>query len=413
VKPDAPTSESETPAAAVTDFNSHDPAIAADPFPTYERLRATCPVTWSRSWGGFWVVSGHAEVASASRSPLVKTAQTLADGTTQGVSIPPLGHTGKLVPLEMDSPACLKYRRLLASFYSPSRVKARMPEFRRLAAECLNEVIESGSCDIVTALTLRLPGILTMRDIGLPEERWAEIETMLHRALLSAPHDLAASREAAQLICLDIIEEMEARRDGANGGLIEYLLKARVDGQPVSDEDIISMMYLLLLGIDPTSTLTATTLLYLAGDPELKARLIADRTLIPDVADEFLRWVSPVQGTSRTLAADMVSGGQELRPGDRLLLIWASANRDESVFPDAGRVDPDRDASAHLAFGGGQHYCLGAAMVRAMFTAMLDEVLTRIPDYVPSADAKWFPDLSSVYGVNELRITFPATPRNS
>ncbi len=396
------------------DYDSHDPAIAEDPYPVYARLRQSCPVQWSRAWDGYWVATGHREVSLAARNAKVfKTSQDLTDGTVQGVTIPPLGQTGRMVPLELDSPECLKYRKLMAAFYSPRRTAARAGEFRKLARECIDEVIESGSCDIVQALTEKLPSILTMRDIGIPEERWSEIDAMLHRALFSAPHDPPAAREAAQIICLDIVEALESRREGAPGGLLAHLITCEVDGEPVSDDAIVSMMYFLLLGIDPTSSLTAIALRTLDHRPELKARLMADRTLIPKAADEFLRWVSPVQGTSRILSEDVEMAGRTLRKGDRVLLAWAAANRDEGTFTDPDVVDLDRGSDRHMAFGGGPHYCLGAPMVREMFTAMLEEVFDRMPDYsVADESIRWFPDLTPVYGISALTVRFTPGARH-
>ena len=148
------------------DYDSHDPAIAVDPFPSYAKLRASCPVQWSRAWDGYWVATGHQEVSAAARDARIfKTSQNLADGTIQGVTIPSLGQTGRMIPLELDSPECLKYRKLISAFYSPSRIAGRADEFRHLAATCVDEVIEAGACDIVEALTEKLPSILTMRDI--------------------------------------------------------------------------------------------------------------------------------------------------------------------------------------------------------------------------------------------------------
>ncbi len=401
------------------DFDSHDPALARDPFPAYERLRAAGPVTWSGNWDGFWVAVGHAEVSAAARSRRLLTGRTLPDGTVQGVTIPPLGQTGRMAPLELDAPLSLKYRKVLAAFYSAGRVRARERELRDLARESLDAAIDAGTCDIVPAFTLRVPGIVTMRDIGLPDDRWFDVDALLHRALLSAPHDMAAARHYAQLITLEIVEEMEAVRelleedpDAPAGGLIAQLLRTTVDGEPVPDEDIVSMMYFLLLGIDPTSTLTATALWHLSHHPDLKRRLTDDPRLIPRAADEYLRWMSPVQGTSRTVGEDFGLGGRQLAAGERIFLSWAAANRDESVYPRAFEIDLDRPDERHHAFGGGPHYCVGAGIVRAMFTVMMEEMLTRRPDYeVADEDAiTWFPDLSSFYGITSLPLHLKGRP---
>jgi cytochrome P450 len=407
--------------AASEDFDSHDPDLAGNPFPTYERLRSAGPVTWSNRWDGFWVAVGHHEVSAAARSRQLVTGRTLSDGTVQGVTIPPLGQTGRMAPLELDAPMALKYRKVLATFYSAARVRAREPELRDLARESLDAAIAAGTCDIVQALTLRVPAIVTMRDIGLPDNRWADVDALLHHALLSAPHDMPAARHHAQLITLEIVEQMETVRDlleedpeAPAGGLIAQLLRTTIDGEPVPDEDIVSMMYFLLLGIDPTSTLTATALWHLSHHPDLKQQLIDEPRLIPRAADEYLRWMSPVQGTSRTVAEDFTLGGQDLAEGERVFVSWAAANRDESVYPNATEVHLDRAEERHHAFGGGPHYCVGAGLVRAMFTVMVEEVLTRRPDYeVADENAiTWFPDLSSFYGITSLPLHLPPSPRS-
>jgi cytochrome P450/biotin carboxylase len=395
-----------TPVADAVDFDSHDPALAADPFPAYAKLRAArCPVSWSTAWDGFWIASRHAEVTKIARDGDFKTAQTLADGTVQGISIPPLGHTGRMIPLELDMPECLKYRRLLSPLYSPSKVASRGSELRELAARCVDDIAADGHADLVGALTLRLPGIITMRDVGLPEERWRYLADVIHRGLFSSPHDTEAARDYAQLACLEIIEELEEDR---GRGIIGMLRDARIDGAPLPDADIASVVYLLLLGMDPASTLTATALWHLAQHPELKAQLAEDPSLFPVAAEEYLRWVSPIQGTGRVARRDMTFSGADLRAGDRLFASWASANRDTDVFDDPDRVLLYRDAARHVAFGGGAHYCLGASLVRAMFTVMVEEVLSRIPDYTLSSEAavEWFPDVSFAYGVSALPVTF-------
>jgi cytochrome P450 len=395
-------------------FDSHDARHARDPFAALERLRDTCPVSWSGAWDGFWVVVGHPEAARVARDQRFLTGHVRPDGSFQGASIPSIGQTGRLVPLEMNVPESLRYRKLLAGFYTPSKVAARAAEFRQLAHACLDEIVRDGGGDLVRALTERMPSILTLRDIGLPEDRWQEVDALIESALVSAPHDPDRARDAAQRLCMMIVEEMEERRDGSGGGLIAALLTATVDGGPVPDEAIVSMMYVLLLGIHPTSSLTATSLWYLARQPELRTRLATEPGLIPRAADEFLRWVSPIQSTVRTAGEDDLRlGNRELCAGERVFLSWAGANRDGSVFPDPERLDVDRDAGAHLSFGGGAHYCVGAGVVRAMFTAMIEAVLTRMPDYAleDEAGVTWFPDVSFFHGVTSLRVVTAPPPR--
>jgi hypothetical protein len=394
-------------------FDMHDPAIAIDPHPTYGELRARCPVSWSTAWGGFWFAARRAEVVDGARSGGLRTTFELPDGSLQGISIPSLGQSGRLLPLEVDPPRAAEIRRLLAPRYAPRQVAADLPELGRLAQRCVDDVIEEGAADLVVALTSRLPALVVFRELGLPQARWRHVVATIHRALLTAPREPDEARDAALEVCLEIVDAMEAQRAGVGrGGLIADLLQATIDGVPLPGEEIVSIVYLLLLGIDPTSTLTATALWQLARLPELRRRLIADRALLPQAAEEFLRWVSPVQGTARTAHEEVELGGCTLRRGERVVLSWASANRDERCFSQPDRIDVDRQETSHLAFGTGAHFCLGAAAVRAQFCTMADAVLTRLPDYeVDEAGVDWFPDLSSVYGVRRLPVRFTPGPR--
>ncbi|OXM59350.1 hypothetical protein CF165_48125 [Amycolatopsis vastitatis] len=366
----------------------------------------------SNAWGGFWVAARYADVVDAARNEVLTTGYPLTADTVQGVTIPPLGQAGRMAPLEMDAPESLKYRQLIWSFYTADRVAARLSEFRGLASSWLAETAGSGTCDVVDVLTLRLPAVVTLRDLGIPETRWRDVTAMIHHALLSAPHDLDGARYGVQMACLEILEAMDVARSGKGAGpLMAHLLAARIDGAPVADEDIVSMSYLLLLGIDPTSTLTATALWHLSQQPRLRAKLIDDPGSISAVADEYLRWVSPVQSTCRTAAGGTHVGAQDLRGGERVLLSWASANRDEAKFGSPDEIDPGRATGEHVAFGRGVHYCPGAALVRGLFVAMVEQVLTAMPSYeVLDEDAvEWFPDITSVYGVCRLPVKFTSS----
>jgi cytochrome P450 len=378
----------------VVEFDSHDPRLAENPFPAYHELLRN-PVAWSCARGGFWVVSGHDEVTEAARDPALRTSYPLPDGTVQGVSIPPLGQTGRMVPLELDPPESVPYRRTLAAFYSAGRIAERGPEIRDLVAHCLAEA--GPECDLVDALTLRVPAVLTLRDIGVPEDRWQAMEETLHRSLLASPDDLPGAREAAQDLCLDLVLALDRPSD-----LVRALRATDVNGRPMTDEDVVSALFLLLLGIDPTSSVTATALLYLSGNRVLRDRLAADPDAVPRAVDEFLRWTSPVQGTCRTAARQTHIGGRVVQPSERVFLSWASADRDERAYADPDAVDVDRPSLRHLAFGAGVHYCVGAGFAKAMAAEMLTQVLRR--GYDVTGDPVYFPDLSSFYGITSLPV---------
>jgi cytochrome P450 len=395
----------------ITSFDHHDAALSRNPYPVYQQLRNQCPVSKTDAWGGFWVVTGHAEVDSVAKNDTdYSSGVVLEDGTIQGVTIPSVGQTRKVIPIELDPPENLKYRKLLNPFYTVQAVRRREDEIRALVDELIDGFIEDGECDLVHSLTLATPAIVTLREVGLPTERWEEfvawIDTMIH----DSGHDPEGAMQAGMAVYGEYLKAIQERREnGLRDDVISTLMSSEIDGEPVTDEEIVDVGILLLFGgLDTTSAASATTFLHLAQNLEIRKRVAADKELSRYVVEEYLRWVSPVQANSRTVTNDVELGGVQLRKGERLLALWAGANHDPAHAPDPDTVNFDRGSNPHMAFGVGSHRCLGAHLARTMFRLMLEEVLERLPDYrvAGGKDVEWFDNISSVYGVKRLPIEF-------
>ena len=386
------------------DFDHHSADIAPDPYPTYSALRERCPVAWSTENGGFWVLTNYVDVHSASRDDA-----TFCSAPSVSLPEPPYGIRN--VPLDTDNPETELFRKILLREYSPAAVKRMEPEIAALADELIDGFIESGECDLVTDYSLPLPARIIFRLIGFEEHQWTWYVERIHTII----HGMAT--EAAMVAGLEVagrISEEMARRRSINdfSGQLGMLMEAKVGGEPMSDADVLSYVILLIFGgLDTTSAALGNALILLDQDHELRRTLIDNPEKIAGAVEEFLRFQSPVQALGRTVARDVEVGGQQLRAGERALLVWASANRDEKAFDSADEFDIDRTPNRHLAFGVGLHRCLGSNLGRTMFRIMLDRFLARVPDYRLTEDPSRYryTDAAIVFAVHHLPAAF--TPK--
>jgi cytochrome P450 len=212
-----------------------------------------------------------------------------------------------------------------------------------------------------------------------------------------------------------IMAAMEDRRtNGFGDDLISIILQAEVEGAPLTDEQVIGYVFLLMLGgMDTTSGLTGNALVRLHEDPALRQQLIDDPALLDTATEEFLRHDTPTQGLYRIVKRDCEFHGQQLSAGDRVTLMFASGNRDPKVFDEPEEIDLTRSPNRHLAFSLGPHRCLGSNFARVMFQEMISEVLERIPDFAIDGEVVRFEDAGDVYAVRHLPIRFTPGPRHA
>jgi cytochrome P450 len=203
-------------------------------------------------------------------------------------------------------------------------------------------------------------------------------------------------------------------RDNPRPGIIDGLLKLRIDGQPAPDMEILGMLTLLIGGgFDTTTALTAHSLEWLGQNPDQRERLRRERdTLLDSATEEFLRFYTPAPGDGRTFSEDVEIDGTQFKEGERLYISWAMANRDASVFPQPDKIILDRKGNRHFGFGIGIHRCIGSNLGRTVFKAMLTAVLDRIPDYRCDPEGTvHYETIGVIQGMRHLPATFPAGPR--
>jgi cytochrome P450 family 142 subfamily A polypeptide 1 len=347
-----------------------DPDFYADPEPLFAWMRREAPVYWDDATG-IWGIARYADIMTVSRD-----AKTFCSGkgSRPESSVPSM--------INADPPEHNLRRGIISSGFTPRRVQAHEPYLRKKVRELLDAVERRGECDFVRDVATPLPMFMIGELMGLPD---ADHEKLLEWSDLFATGGEEV-REKVGPAVVDyanyIMEIIEQRRGGSAEDLVSLVVNAELDGQRLTDNDLIFETMLILVGGDETTRHVISggleALLRHRGQWEA---LRADRALLPSAVEEMLRWVTPIQNMNRTATRDTELGGQQVREGDRLLLLYPSGNRDERVFEHPERFDIRRHPNQHMAFGGyGRHHCLGAQLARLELTVLFDELLDRFPD---------------------------------
>lgn len=399
------------------DFD-HDSAEHALHWPDrYRNMRSACPRGWASAHGGFWVATRYEDVlAIAQRKESFATGKSFDPETGEargGVTIPPLPF--RVAPNEVDFPEWQGVRSFLNRHFSPKAVEKRQQRAAQFAAALVNEVIETGRLDIVDSLASPLPSLMTMEIIGFPLDRWELFADAFHKIIYlpkESPEHARALRSTVEMDAL-IAEETQKRRTDPREDLLSHLVHGTIDGEPIGYARLREIVYNVLGGgVDTTTALTSNALLYLSRRPDERRRLIDDPALLPLACEEFVRYFSPIQGLARTASEDVSIGDWKIAKGDRVILTYASANRDAEIFEDPETLKLDRYPNRHVGFGAGMHRCMGSFLARMMFRAMMSEVLNRLPDYrVDEGGIVPYTSISTVNGWISIPASFTPGPK--
>jgi len=348
--------------------------FADDPYPLFARLRREAPVAWNDEVG-FWAITKHADVLGISKDP-----ETFC--SSKGILLMDLGRDLPEIPgalLYVDPPEHGRYRRLVQPAFAPSRIRA-LESFVRDRARSLLDTVEPGQpVDVVADVAVPFPLYVIADLLGVPAEdwplfyRWSEL--LIDAATVQTDETMQAGLEMAEYFMAVIAEKRATPGDD----LVSTLATVEVDGEQLDDGELLMFCgQLLVAGNETTRNLVSGGLVALADHPDQLARVVADRSLVPTTVEEQLRWTTPVTSFLRTATVDTEVRGQPVAAGEPVLLLYASANRDEDEFgPDADRFDVGREPNHQVAFGFGEHYCLGAALARLEGRVLLEEVLER------------------------------------
>jgi cytochrome P450 len=373
-----------------------DPSVweAAPPYELFARLRDEDPVAFVEHPAGHrgaWVVSRHADVVAVSRDPQrfssrggVVTMDDLDDEQLEA----------RRTLLEEDPPRHTALRRLVAAEFVPRAVRGYGQMVRELTRLVLDAALEEDHLDVVTDLAQEVPIRVLCRLLGVPEEHTATLVGLGNRMVSDAVGDELAGHDPAELRLLPFghpaaLEAFELatalaeeRRSDPGEDLTSRLLTGEVDGRPLTEQEFRTMWLMLVIaGNETTRHALSVGILALLERPELFDRWAADPSLDAAGTEELLRFTTPINWHRRTVTRPVELAGRRLAPGDKLVLLFASANRDGEVFAQPDDLVLDRDPNPHVTFGrGGPHFCLGAHLARLEVRIVLRELFTRVAE---------------------------------
>jgi cytochrome P450 len=369
----------------VVDFDHNATEHSADPVASYRNLRSIGPIVWTEAWGGYWVLAGYDAIFDAARDDALFSSARMDEygGEGQAILIPKRPIVEHF-PIDLDPPASLPYRRIMNQLLTPSRVEEMRPMVERYTALFIDDLIEKGEADFATLTGI--PSIITIDWLGLPLEDWRRY-SFAHRKILSAPlgspEYIKATEVEIPALTDNVREVIAERRKNPGDDPISFILGHEINGQPISEEEVLNMVDLIISGgVGTVASLSGQALEWLSANPDVRQRLIDNPDLMMNAVEEFLRYFSPAQALARTVGKDADFHGVKIKKGDRALLAWASGSRDAAGgFENPDEVDIERMPNRHLAFGVGSHRCAGSHLGRLMARTILTQVLERMPDY--------------------------------
>lgn len=385
----------------------------------YDEIRESgCPMAHSTHYDGFYIASRYDDVAEVARDDdTYSSAHDLdpSEGNRGGIVIPPV--PVRSIPIEIDPPRLKQFRKILTKPLSPQAAQAWEPWIRNLTTYFIDQIIEKGDGDLVLDIGNPVPAIFTMHFLGLPLNDWEQYAMPMHQVVYASPGTKELEEAFMGILAFmnNLSAAIEDRRDNPRGDFISEIAQSEIDGAPMSHQEAIETAFLVVAGgVDTTTGLLSTTLDWLDEHPDERDHLAKNPELIPRATDEFLRYMSPVQGNARTVTQKCVLNGQELEDGDRILISWAAANRDPEVFENPHEVDLARFPNRHQAFGMGMHRCAGSNVARVLFGVMLEEILRRMPDYrIDRQSAEPYADIATVNGWKRQPCTFSPGAREN
>jgi cytochrome P450 len=392
-------------AAPITDdwcahhFDHLSPALAQELHETLTRMRESHPVAHSDEHGGFWVVTRHEDVLRVAQDW-----QTFS--SAHGVGVPYAPVAVPAIPEHVDPPRQKAYRQIINSYFTPKAVAAFEPATTALVDRLIDGFVEAGSCDFMAEFARPFPGV-SFFDLVLGAP--ADDVAMLNDATTRATNPLTPDRAAAWATINEWIDTfVERRRSGPRrDDVVDAILDARIDGDPLTHIEIIGMIQLLILGgLDTTAGALGAFMVRFCRHPEIPALLRRSPELIPTAIEELLRLDGPFNAIARVAMSDTEVGGQPIAEGDRVLIYWASANRDEDEFSCPHAFDLERERNRHLAFGAGPHRCAGSHLARMNLRIAVEAIVGRLDDLALQEGAEPIPFHSVL---NRVPLTVPIT----
>jgi cytochrome P450 len=404
VPPESVEVPDHVPAELVVRLDHHNDAAAkADPVGFMDEIREQHRVVYSPVYEGFWAVTRYEDQRAVFQQ------HELFSSAPVGIPGGP-GYGGhKLLPIELDPPVHTKYRGLINPVFAPKRIRAMEENSRAVANELIDTILASGKTEIdfITDYAEQFPTRIFVGLMGLPYERYKEFlqwnNALLHSGQIG--DGLTAKREAGQQINEYLIGLIQERAKDPGDDIVSILLASEVDGEKLDHDEVLRAVFLLFMaGLDTVTAAHGWIFSWLARNPEHRARLTADESVIPGAIEELIR-VHSFVNDARTVREDTEFAGVQMRKGDRVMLHGGAANRDPREFPNPLEVDFDRSPNRHIAFAAGPHRCVGSHLARLELRISMEEWHRRIPDYTITDEAAIRMHCGGVAGLDSLPLT--------
>jgi cytochrome P450 len=403
----------DTADSALSLYHLLDPEVVANPYPLFHRLRNEDPVHWD-PFLHTWVVTRYTDVLEVLHT--FSAERTHTPEKLRAVGLPEMSPIAELMVkqmLFMDPPQHTRLRKLASHAFSPHRVAALRSHIREIVSRLLDDVEHQRQLDVIRDLAEPLPAIVTAEMLGVPVEdrdqlkAWtADFAEMLGNFQHNperAPRMLRTVQDMTAYF-KDVVRD---QRDRPREGLVHSLSIAEVDGDRLTEEEVVATAIVTMVGGQETTTnLIGNGVLTLLRHPEEMERLRSDLSLIPSAVEEMLRYESPSQHTGRLAPVDRELGGKLIRQRQAVMAVMAAANRDPERFPDPDRFDITRRDNRHLAFGYAAHFCFGAALARIEGQEAFDAMMRRMPDLRLRPGPLVWRNNSGLRGVTSLNVAF-------
>jgi cholest-4-en-3-one 26-monooxygenase len=399
--------------------------------PVFKLLRETDPVHWNEGnedIKGWWDLTTYQDVLYVSRHPeLFSSEQGIVMYEPRDPEQRTAAAEGNgMMLITMDPPRHVRLRRLVNKGFTPRAVAAMQDHIRDITRQILDDITPTGRCDFVIEASSQLPLAVICEMMGLEKKDWPLMFRLTNKVLGSGdpeyqedvPEDQRGTVEAARTtgnmgtmqMFGFFAQALQERRANRKDDLISVLVDSEVDGDKLTDEDILWFCFLLILaGNETTRNAISGGLIAFFEHPDQLEKLKADPSLMDSAVEEVLRWVSPVTHMARYAMDDVTIRDKQIKKGERVVMWYPSVNRDAAVFDNPDTFDITRSPNDHLAFGIGEHFCLGAGFARLELKVMFEEVLKRMPDIHLAGDVE---RLRSTFigGIKHLPVAFTPTP---
>jgi beta-dihydromenaquinone-9 omega-hydroxylase len=384
--------------AAHTGVDPLDPAVARDPYPWYAAMHAGPPLHYAPARRTFVVAHYDAVRAAARAHDALSSAESI---TPTRASLPMM--------IVLDRPGHTRLRKLVARHFTRDAIERFRPAIEAIASAAVDDLLAAPETDAVAKLASPLPVDVIADVLGVPRADRRRFRTWSDRVItgfgLRSPRGAVTVLGATMRLHGYFDEAFARRRSAPSGDLLSHLVASDLD----DEERFWFALLLLIAGNETTTNLLGGMMLAFAQAPEQYERVRADPALVPGAVEEALRWVSPIQGLYRTALADYAVGDATIPAGGRVLLLFGAANRDPRRFADPGRLDVGRDASDHVAFGSGIHFCLGAHLARLEGQAVLRALAGRVARIELAGAPEWN-DNPSLRGLARLPVRCVPAP---